>query len=58
VEGSTPVTGAVSIVAITQEPRYIVDNTTTTFQLLTGVAIIIAVVPGAAITTLGNQAGY
>jgi hypothetical protein len=49
---------AVLIAAITQELRYIVDSTTTTFQLLTGVVIIIVVAPGAAITTLGNQVGY
>jgi hypothetical protein len=58
VEGSTLVMAAVSIAAITREPRYIVDSTTITLQLRIGVATIIVVALGAAITTPGNQAGY
>lgn len=56
-EVSTQVMAAVWIAAATREQRYIVDSTTTTFQLLTGVAIITVVAAGATITILGNQAG-
>lgn len=57
VEGLTQVTAAVWIAAATQEQRYIADSTTTTFQLLIGVAIITVVAVGAAITIHGNQVG-
>jgi len=63
VEGSTQDMAVVWTAAITLEQHYIVDSTITTFQLLTGVVMVMVMVittmvaVGAVITMLGNPVG-